>query len=158
MVGEARGDWDDHLPYVMMAYRSSIQESTKCSPNLLMLGREINLPVDLMFQRRSSPSNPICPIEYVEWVKAASQEAYEYVQDYLKPAAVRQKRLYDRGKMTPLFEPGDWVWRKLPLRDKIGMNWHGPYMILKKVCEVSYLIQLSEKPRKFSVHVDHLKA
>lgn len=27
-------DLDDHLPYVLMAYRASEQKSTKCSPNL----------------------------------------------------------------------------------------------------------------------------
>ena len=34
-VNEHRNDWDDHLPYVMMAYRASVQESTGCTPNLL---------------------------------------------------------------------------------------------------------------------------
>ena len=36
MVGEHRDDWDDHLPYVMMAYRATRQDSTGCSPNLMM--------------------------------------------------------------------------------------------------------------------------
>ena len=38
-----KSDWDHHLPYVMMAYRATIQESTKCTPNLLMFGRETRL-------------------------------------------------------------------------------------------------------------------
>lgn len=42
---ENPNDWDDHLPYVLMAYRASEQKSTKCSPNLLMLGREILFPM-----------------------------------------------------------------------------------------------------------------
>ena len=29
LVNENRNDWDDHLPYVLMAYRASVQESTK---------------------------------------------------------------------------------------------------------------------------------
>lgn len=49
-VGEHRDDWDTHLPYLLCAYRASVNESTGCSPNLLMLGREVTLPVDLMFQ------------------------------------------------------------------------------------------------------------
>lgn len=39
-VNEHHSDWDVHLPYVMMAYRSSIQETTGMTPNMLMLGRE----------------------------------------------------------------------------------------------------------------------
>ena len=48
-VNEHGNDWDEHLPYVMLAYRSTVQESTKCTPNLLMFGREVRLPVDLMY-------------------------------------------------------------------------------------------------------------
>ena len=40
--------WDQHLPYVMCAYRSTVHGSTGCSPNLLMLGREIKLPIDIL--------------------------------------------------------------------------------------------------------------
>ena len=47
-VNEHQNDWDDHLPYVMIAYRASVQESTGCTPNLLFFGREIALPLDLM--------------------------------------------------------------------------------------------------------------
>ena len=42
-------DWDDQLPYVMMAYRSSEHETTGMSPNILMLGRAVSTPLDLMF-------------------------------------------------------------------------------------------------------------
>ena len=47
-VNKERDDWDEHLPYVTMAYRATVLESTKFSPNRLMLGRETNLPLDLM--------------------------------------------------------------------------------------------------------------
>ena len=41
-------NWDDCLPLVMMAYRSSIHETTGKSPVRMMLGRDIQFPVDLM--------------------------------------------------------------------------------------------------------------
>ena len=41
-------NWDDCLPYSMMAYRSSIHETTGDSPVRMMLGRNIQLPVELM--------------------------------------------------------------------------------------------------------------
>ena len=37
-AGENRDDWDDLLPAVMMAYRSSVHESTGFSPYRLMFG------------------------------------------------------------------------------------------------------------------------
>ena len=40
-------DWDEHLPYVLYAYRTSIQESTKESPFTdYVYGRDARLPTD----------------------------------------------------------------------------------------------------------------
>jgi len=49
-VQENQRDWDAHLPYVMMAYRSSEHETTGMSPNMLMFGHEVSTPLDLMFE------------------------------------------------------------------------------------------------------------
>ena len=38
---------DMHVPFLMMAYRSSMHNTTKISPCLMMLGREITLPIHL---------------------------------------------------------------------------------------------------------------
>lgn len=43
-----KNDRDDHLLHLMMAYRATVHESTKCSANLIMLGRELSLPIDIM--------------------------------------------------------------------------------------------------------------
>ena len=39
-------DWDQHLPYVLFAYRSSLQSSTGESPFYLLYGRDPHLPSD----------------------------------------------------------------------------------------------------------------
>ncbi|KAJ8011800.1 hypothetical protein DPEC_G00062010 [Dallia pectoralis] len=44
-------DWDTHLPLVLMACRSAVQDSTACSPALLMLGRELRTPAEMVFGR-----------------------------------------------------------------------------------------------------------
>ena len=46
-VDKNQKDWDAFLPFVMMAYRSFIHENTGVSPNRVMFGREVTLPVDL---------------------------------------------------------------------------------------------------------------
>jgi len=48
-IDENQKDWDSPLPYVMAEYRSSGHESTKYTPNYLMLRREVRAPVDLMY-------------------------------------------------------------------------------------------------------------
>lgn len=37
-----------HLPFVLMAYRSAVQDSTSCTP-ALMLGRELRTPAEIAF-------------------------------------------------------------------------------------------------------------
>ena len=46
-ISEKQDDWDEHLPLLMMAYRSSIHETTGVSPAVMMFGRELTLPISL---------------------------------------------------------------------------------------------------------------
>ena len=55
-VDDNQWDWDQHIPILLMSYRSTIHESTGCSPAKLMLGRDLTLPIDLAFGRpREAP-------------------------------------------------------------------------------------------------------
>ena len=42
-------DWDDHLPFLTMAYNTSVHDSTGCTPFSLVYGREALLPSDLVY-------------------------------------------------------------------------------------------------------------
>ena len=46
VVGADQRNWDEKLPYVLSAYRSSMQASTNQTPNALMLGREVGFPLE----------------------------------------------------------------------------------------------------------------
>jgi len=43
-VEQSGKDWDSHLPFVLFAYRVSVQESVKESPFYLLYGRDPRLP------------------------------------------------------------------------------------------------------------------
>ncbi len=45
-VDKSGRDWDTRLPYIMFAYRTSMQESTRESPFYLMYGRDPQLPTE----------------------------------------------------------------------------------------------------------------
>ena len=57
-------DWDEHIPSFLMAYRSATHDTTHCSPVKMMLGRELKVPIDLMFvrprKRATSNCNQLC--------------------------------------------------------------------------------------------------
>lgn len=48
-INEDHTDWDQLLANVMMAYRSSEHETTGFTPNMMMLGREIAVSLDIQF-------------------------------------------------------------------------------------------------------------
>ena len=47
-VSDNQRDWNQCLPYVMTAYRTSVQETTGCTPSEMMMGRDNRLPTDLL--------------------------------------------------------------------------------------------------------------
>ena len=106
--GENRDDWDDLLPAVMMAYHSSVYESTGFSPYRLMFGEECTSPMDVGLPRHDQ--DLLYPITnpYALWVRDALEVAYDYVRRHSGQAVLRQKRLYDKWAVRRLFAVGDY--------------------------------------------------
>ena len=48
-INEEQSNWSQQLPDVMMAYRSSVHESTGYTPQFLVFGQELSLPLDCMY-------------------------------------------------------------------------------------------------------------
>ena len=153
-------DWDDHLPYMMCAYRASVNESSGCSPNLVMLGREISLPIDIIYPSAHRPKHYTCTTEYVEWLKQTMQGCFEEVRTHLSVSASRQKNYYDKRSKPRSFKQGDWVLRFYPpglSRSKLNPQYIGPYLVVKQLGEVTYQIQEGPQKQPVAIHVDHLK-
>ena len=79
-AGKNRDDWDDLLPAVMMAYRSSVHESTGFSPHRLMFGEECTLPMDIGLPRDQLDTSESITSPYALWVRDALEEAYDQVR------------------------------------------------------------------------------
>ena len=77
---EHRYDWDDLLPAVMMAYRSSVHESTGFSPYRLMFGEECPLPMDVGLTSRMHDMPDPINNPYALWVREALEVAYDQVR------------------------------------------------------------------------------
>ena len=108
-AGENRNDWDDLLPAVMMAYRSSVHESTGFSPYRLMFGEECTLLMDVGLPRLDQDLPDPIKNPYALWVRDALEVAYDQVCRNSGQAVQRQKRLYDRRAVRRLFSVGDWI-------------------------------------------------
>jgi hypothetical protein len=150
--------WDSILPYIMAAYRRTEHQSTGCTPNLMMLGRETSIPLDLIIG--APPGETPCPIEWVQKVKEAQRTAHEFARVQLKKSAASQKRYYDRGRRETQFKEGDPVmyWYKPLARGALSRPWTGPVLV-RRTWKGSHVFEIQggirHKPK--IVHGDHLK-
>ena len=154
-------DWDKHLPLVLMACRSAVQESTECTPALLLLGRELRTPAELVFGRPpDAPAVPAGP-EYARKLQDRLDSAHSFAREQLQEAAVKQKRYYDVKSRGRDFATDELVWVYNPLRKKgrspkLDSKWVGPCKVLERLGEVVYRVQMPPRGRKVALHRDRL--
>ena len=76
LCDENQFDWDELLPYILMAYRSSVQKSTYKTPNMMCFGRKTSLPLDVATP--PCPNDvPLSAPEFVLRVQSRMMEAHE---------------------------------------------------------------------------------
>ena len=154
--------WDQHLPYVMLAYRSSVHDSTGFSPNMMMLGREVELPLQAVVG--SPQGEPWETTEdYVSLLQERLQDAHREARRHLQRSAQYQQRAYEhRNVAQRQFNVGDAVWYhnsslKKGHCKKFTSPWKGPYIVVKQISDVVYLLKLKPRADPISVHVNKMK-
>ena len=161
-AAENEREWDLRLPLLMLAYRTSTQESTGCTPFYLMFGREARLPADVMFGLPPN-SSPQQVNQYALDLRARLEGAYQLVRVHMGIQHLRQKTLYDRLVHGDLYKAGDLVWLHCPAvprgkSPKLHRYWQGPYTVVQPLGDALFIIQRKDSPRKRTVvHFDRLK-
>ncbi|XP_025760781.1 uncharacterized protein LOC102083194 [Oreochromis niloticus] len=137
------------------------QDSTQCTPALLMLGRELRTPAELAFGK--PPDAPEAPPgrDYARRLQDRLDSAHSYARAQLAKAGLRQKRNYDITTKGRHFRAGELVWvyspkRKKGLCPKLDSSWLGPCSVLERVGEVVYRVQLPPRGRKVVLHRDQM--
>ena len=159
-VSKHQKDWDHYLPYIMMAYRSSVHETLGETPCFMMMGREATLPVDLLYGAHNSEQKSVN--EYVNDFITRLETVHEVVRDRLLSASERQKKRYDISSTQTKYKIGDGVLLHDPRKykgrsPKFQMRWSGPYTIVSELSDLLYKIQAGPKQRAKIVHVNRLK-
>ena len=80
-IQQDQTDWDLQLPTCMMAYRGAVHESTGVSPNLLMLGRELEVPLDVITER--PPDASPLKTDYAQAVQKRLASVHDFARRYL---------------------------------------------------------------------------
>ncbi|XP_038062372.1 uncharacterized protein LOC119732841 [Patiria miniata] len=135
-------DWDQKVMLATFAYRSTPHESTGETPNMLMLGRELYLPLDLTTRVTAKDGEVSEETDYALQLREDMQLAHERAREVLKCSARRQKKCYDQKTIGAKLKTGEFVWLHNPsktkgLSPKLQRRWEGPYLILQKLSDVT---------------------
>ena len=160
-VQENHRDWDQHLPFVMMAYRAAEHETTGLSPNMLMLGRETATPLDLIYDMPSSiKSTPSS--QWVWELQDRLESAHRFVREYTGRSIGRQKRYHDTKLSFEKLVRDDKVYVYFPVK-KVGTSskltsfWKGPFLVKEKISDVLYKVDCGRHGSFQVIHVDRLR-
>ena len=150
--------WDDHLQQLAGAIRSTVNRSTGFTPNMMMLGREVMLPVDLMIA--SKDSEHLYPAEYVKKLKEVMNQVHTLAREKLVSYQNRQQRDYDLKLKVNTYEVGDLVYvldtaRKVGLSPKLQKVWKGPMLVEEAISSI--LFRVANRKKSFVLHHDRLK-
>ena len=151
------------LPMVLLAYRTSVQETTGATPYSLMFGHEARPPADVMFGTLTPPGQAATSSsDYALNLRQRLEKSFQEVRAKMSQKQIRQKELYDQKSHGAPFEMNDRVWFNFPAiprgkHKKFHRLWQGPFVIKKKISDVLYQIQQENSSRNQIVHFDRLK-
>ena len=150
-------NWDKYIPSMLMAYRTSVQDSTLFTPYFLVFGRDPILPMDTLLQ----PKLKYMGDEYVPVMLERLHKAYMDAKVNLSIARTKNKENQKGSKGLPNFQPGDPVFYLDPTKitgvaPKLTLAWKPHFRIVEQKSPVTYLIkdQLSGKAKV--VHAENL--
>ena len=137
-LSDQQSEWDLNLGCLAAAYRATPNESTKMTPNLLMLGRENRIPAEVAFGSSTASNDTVSSYsEYVQKLKNNLQKAHTICRDNLKESAKRHTDIYDNKQMLHTYKKGDLVWflrasKKDAICSKLLKPYIGPYPVKEK--------------------------
>ena len=136
----------------MLAYRTSMQETTGATPFSLIFGRSARSPIDIEFNLPSTSHTSLN--QYQSQLHNQLQQAYTTVREHSLAEQTRQKCVYDWS----IHEIGDEVWLQCPVVPKGGCKkFHRscqvPFTVVKVIDNFVYRIQSNATPcKRFIVH------
>ena len=157
-VVDARENWDLRVNLVVLAYRTSIQSSSGFTPAKLMFGRELRLPIDIMYG--SPPEPPRYANDSVTHLQKVMQNIFEQARQNTSASHKRQKDYYDRKAEKRQYNPGELIWLHAafkPAGGKFNRTWTGQFKVVKRYSDVTYKIADTVTGKEKITHIDRTK-
>lgn len=152
-------DWEEGLPWLLLAAREVCQESTDFSPNDLVFGHKVRGPVAVLRDEWLTEEPPSNLIDYVNGFRHRHYVAGELAKQNLGGSQTKMKYLYDKKSEKRQFSEGDQVLALLPVvGSPFQAKFVGPYTVVRQLSELNYLIATPDRrTRNQLCHVNLLK-
>ncbi|XP_039514899.1 uncharacterized protein LOC120469791 [Pimephales promelas] len=152
-------DWEEGLPWLMLAAREAVQESTGFSPNELVFAHTVRGPLAVLKDGWVDTEPPKNLIDYVNGFRHRLWVAGGMAREKLMMSQSRMKKMYDRHTERHEFSPGDQVLALMPIvGSPFQAKYTGPYTVAKKMSELNYVIATPGRRKSTQLcHVNLLK-
>ena len=147
-VNDSHDDWDTYLPFVQMAHNSSRHTVIGATPSMLLYGREMRIPIEILVPSQGPPETD--EGDYISDLRTRLSDVWQTArekidQGRLKLAARRAKQVH-----TLNIKIGDAVLYRekqgaVGRARKLLPRWTGPWNVLR-VTDTNAQIQLISKP------------
>ena len=158
-VGAAQDNWDLILPSIEFAYNTSYHSAIKTSPFFLNYGKQPLIPPHLL---KPLPTRAPAVDESISQL----QEAQQLAKTHLVQSQARYRQTANPHRRSQEYKVGERVLLSnehlaIPrggTSRKLREVWAGPYLIVERIGEVNYRLQLPPTMRVHPVfHVSRLK-
>ena len=160
-VNKSNMDWDESLPFILMAMRNQIHSTTGETPFFLLHGRDMILPFHCFMEpqriRYDLDENYASELSYR--LSDAWKTAREHI---IKTTEHQHSRINEKLQLTE-YNVGDKVYLSKPaptdkgLPTKFQPKWTGPHRVIRKISPVTYKIREVYGKKEQNVHLNRLK-
>ncbi|XP_041461733.1 uncharacterized protein LOC121413037 [Lytechinus variegatus] len=159
MCAENPKDWDRYITPLLFAVREAPQESMGFSPFELLYGRKVRGPLDILkelWTGEAETAETKSTYQYILDLRNRIDETCRNAHTQLQKSSERYARYYNQKAKHREFQIGDRVLLLLPTdRNKLLLQWKGPFEVVSKVSSTDYRIDLNGKLKVF--HINLLK-
>jgi hypothetical protein len=146
---EKHSHWDDHINEMLYALRSTKLKTTKQTPAMMVFGRELTGPVDILTSSLDESSTTLEPTRYLDQVQLRLRNAVKYGIENKELAHRIGKIQYDKHRTDYEFQIGDLVLLdEHPLSKKaigyaagLAPQRDGPYKVVARENRLNYRLE-----------------
>ena len=102
-VSKNQKDWDEFIPLILFAHRTSVLDETGDSPFYVLYGREPRLPIDLKYLPAAADDLSTSVLDYRKRVVEKVELAQNLARENLQRVQQKMKDYYNQNTKKKLF-------------------------------------------------------